>query len=147
MSPETTVPKMMTRVETALVRSARGGGGGGGGAGARGPLFVFAEGDDDLGISQLRDPATIRVEFHSGSDRPVVGPAVRFAKRALRRILRWYVAPMWEQQNRLNHALLDMLEKLRLQNERLRADLDELRQRQSTGPEGGTVVPTSERRA
>ena len=112
MTPETTVPKMMTRVETALMRAATAREE----AGTREPLFVFAEGDYDLGISSLRDPATIRVEFHSGSNRPVVGPVIRLAKRAVRRSLRWYLTPMWEQQNRFNHALLDMLEKLRLQN-------------------------------
>ena len=128
MTPETTVPKMMTRVEVALARAGRAPGG----AEAGGPLFVFSEGDYDLGIASLRDPATIRVEFHSGSNRPVVGPVIRLAKRAVRRSLRWYVTPMWEQQNRFNHALLDMLEKLRLQNENLRAQLDELRE-QSPG--------------
>jgi hypothetical protein len=143
MTPETAVPKMMTRVESTLLRAVRGGEG----PGARGPLFVYAEGDDDLGIAHLRDPATIRVEFHSGSDRPVVGPAIRFAKRAVRRLLRWYVTPMWEQQNRFNHALLDMLEKLRLQNETLRAELDELRRREPTAQDGGAVGPPSDGRA
>ena len=122
MRPDTPVPKMMTKVEAALARAARAP------DGAREPVFVFSEGDDDLGIAQMRDPATIRVEFHSGSDRPVVGWAVRFAKRAVRRGLRWYVTPMWEQQNRLNHGLLDLLETLRLQNETLRAQVEDLRE-------------------
>lgn len=142
MTPETTVPKMMTRVETALVRAARRGEGPGG----RTPLFVYAEGDDDLGIAHLRDPGTIRVEFHSGSDRPMVGPAIRLAKRTVRRALRWYVTPMWEQQNRFNHAVLDLLEKLRLQNETLRAELDELRHRETTAPERRTVNSSTDRR-
>ena len=108
-------------------------------------MFVFSEGDDDLGIAHLRDPATVRVEFHSGSDRRVVGPAIRFAKRAVRRSLRWYVAPMWEQQNRFNHALLDMLEKLRLQNESLRTELDELQSGESTRGTG-SAIPAANRR-
>ena len=118
----TPVPTMMTRVETALVRAARQPGG----VSAGGPIFVHTEGDDELGISNLRDPATIRVEFHSGSNRPVVGTAIRFGKRAVRRSLRWYTTPPWEQQNRFNHGLLDLVEKLRLQNERLRNEVEEL---------------------
>jgi hypothetical protein len=118
----TPVPTMMTRVETALVRAARQPGG----VSARGPIFVHTEGDDELGISNLRDPATIRVEFQSGSNRPVVGTAIRFGKRAVRRSLRWYTTPPWDQQNRFNHGLLDLVEKLRLQNERLRNEVEEL---------------------
>ena len=132
MTPETPVPKVMARVEAALTRGRRATGG----AGGREPIFVFSEGDEDLGIAELRDPATIRVEFHSGSDRPVVGRAIRFAKRAVRRMLRWYVKPMWEQQSRFNHAVLDLLETLRLQNENLRSELDELRLRESTANDG-----------
>lgn len=131
MTSEIPLPKMMTRVETALVRAGRSRGG----AGTGGPIFVFSEGDEDLGIAHLRDPATIRVEFHSGSNRPVVGPAIRFAKRAVRRSLRWYVAPMWAQQSRFNHALLDLVENLRLQNESMRAELEELREQSSGTPE------------
>jgi len=118
----TSVPTMMTRVETALVRAARQPGG----VSAGGPIFVHTEGDDELGIANLRDPATIRVEFLSGSDRPVVGDAIRFGKKAVRRALRWYTTPPWDQQTRFNHALLDLVEKLRLQNERLRNEVEEL---------------------
>ncbi len=118
----TSVPTMMTRVETALVRAARLPGG----AGAGGPIFVHTEGDDELGIAGLRGGATILVELPSGSDRPVIGPAIRFGKRAVRRSLRWYAAPPWEQQNRFNHALLDLVETLRLQNERLRNQVEDL---------------------
>ncbi len=126
MTFETPVPKMMTRVEAVLTRAARAADGPGAGE----LIFVFPEGDEDLGIAELRDPATIRVEFHSGSDRPVVGRVIRFAKRAVRRGLRWYVKPMWEQQTRFNHAVLDLLETLRLQNENLRSELEELRLRE-----------------
>ena len=123
----TDVNVMMTRVETALARAAR--------ARRRGddadaptaptnPIYVFPEGDDDLGIALLRGPADISIELPSGSDRPVVGPAIRFAKRLVRRGLRWYVAPIMEQQTRFNHSLLDMLERLRLENERLRAEVE-----------------------
>ncbi|MEA2826675.1 MAG: hypothetical protein QOG43_1114 [Actinomycetota bacterium] len=118
----TSVPTMMTRVETALVRAARQPGG----VSAGGPIFVHTEGDDELGIANLREPATIQVEFLSGSDRPVVGEVIRFGKKALRRGLRWYTTPPWDQQSRFNHALLDLVEKLRLQNERLRNEVEEL---------------------
>ena len=118
----TSVPTMMTRVETALVRAARQPGG----VSAGGPIFVHTEGDGELGIANLREPATIQVEFLSGSDRPVVGDVIRFGKKALRRGLRWYTTPPWDQQSRFNHALLDLVEKLRLQNERLRNEVEEL---------------------
>lgn len=109
----TDVPTMMTRVETALLRAARRP------EGARGVIVVHREGDSQLGITRLRQPASIEVDFPSGSARPVVGPAIRFAKRAVRRTLRWYVMPMMEQQSRFNHAVLDLFEKLRLSSEKL----------------------------
>ena len=85
---------------------------------------MFPEGDDDLGIALLRGPADVQVELPSGSDRPVVGPVIRFGKRLVRRGLRWYVAPIMEQQSRFNHSLLDLIERLRLENERLRAEVE-----------------------
>ncbi len=120
---------MMTRVETALARAARArrrvnGTSGADADTAKGPIYVFPEGDDELGIALLRGPADIKVELPSGSDRLVIGPAVRFAKRLVRRGLRWYVAPIMEQQTRFNHSLLDMLERLRLENEKLRCELE-----------------------
>ncbi len=114
------VPTLMTRVETALTTARRRSGGAGG------PIFVNREGDDEIGIARLRTPATVQIEFPSGSSRPVVGPAVRFAKRVVRRGLRWYVQPIIEQQNRFNHAVLDLAERLRLQNEQLRNQLEAL---------------------
>lgn len=87
-------------------------------------MYVFPEGDDEIGIAQLRGPADIQVELPSGSDRLIVGPAVRFAKRVVRRGLRWYVAPIMLQQSRFNHSLLDLIERLRLENERLRTEVE-----------------------
>jgi hypothetical protein len=40
--------------------------------------------------------------------------------------MRWYLAPIAEQQSRFNHATLDMIEKLRLENEQLRGRLGEV---------------------
>jgi O-antigen chain-terminating methyltransferase len=143
----TDVNVMMTRVETALARAARArrrATAADGDAAEAGPIYVFPEGDDELGIALLRGPADVQIEFPSGSDRPVVGPVIRFGKRLVRRGLRWYVAPIMEQQSRFNHALLDMVERLRLENERLRAEIetrvDELRpdekQLDELAPEG-----------
>lgn len=117
------VNMMMTRVETALSRAARARRDGNADD-ATGPIFVFPEGDDELGIALLRAPADIQVELPSGSDRIVVGPAVRFAKRVVRRGLRWYLAPIMLQQSRFNHSLLDLIERLRLENERLRTEVE-----------------------
>jgi len=119
----TDVNLMMTRVETALARAARARRSG---EVADGPIYVYPEGDDDLGIALLRGPADIQVELPSGSARPVVGPAIRFAKRVVRRGLRWYMAPIALQQTRFNHSLLDLVERLRLENERLRSEVESL---------------------
>jgi len=53
------------------------------------------------------------------SNRPVVGPAVVFGKRALRRLLSWYVHPAVHDQNRFNLALLRELRSLEARLERL----------------------------
>jgi hypothetical protein len=119
---------MMTRVETALARAARARrrstGPNGSDAAPKGPIYVFPEGDDDLGIALLRGPADIQIELPSGSDRLVIGPVIRFAKRVVRRGLRWYVEPIMAQQTRFNHSLLDLVERLRLENERLRTEVE-----------------------
>lgn len=118
----TDVPTLMTRVETALARSRRRPA-----VDWSGPIFVHREGDDEIGIARLRNAATVEIEFPSGSARPIVGPGVRFAKRIVRRGLRWYLKPIIDQQNRFNHAVLDLAERLRLQNEQLCNELEELR--------------------
>ena len=113
------VPSVMTRVQTVLIRATRSGD-------VRRPLFLHGGEGDDVGIARLREPANVAIEFPSGSDRPVVGPAIRFAKRAVRRGLRWYVGPIVDQQNRVNQMLLDVMERLRLQNERLTSQVEAL---------------------
>ncbi len=87
-------------------------------------MFVHAEVDSDFGIAALRQPANLVIEFPSGSSRPVIGPAIRFGKRVVRRGLRWYLGPVAEQQSRFNNAMLDLVERLRLENERLRNELE-----------------------
>jgi hypothetical protein len=119
MLRNTDVPVMMTRVQLALSRAAREDGG------ASSVHFISPDGEDS-DLSYLRRSATISLDFHSGSSRPVIGPVVLAAKRTLRRALRWYLAPIVEQQSRFNHATLDLIEKARLENEQLRSRLAEL---------------------
>lgn len=134
MLRNTHVPHMMSKVEAVLARAARSPGG------MAGVHYVSPD-DSDLDLAGLRHLATIQTEFASGSARSVVGPAVRFSKRVVRRLLRWYVKPMLEQQTRFNHAALDLIEKLRMQNERLAAEIDDLRASQGARGGGGGVLP------
>ncbi len=81
-------------------------------------------------VDRLRHPASLRTEFEAGSDRAVVGPAVRMAKRLVRRSVRWYLDPIIEQQTRLNHALLDVADELSASvDERLAADVTGMKRR------------------
>jgi len=107
------VPTLMARVETLLTTAARSE------RGARGVLHVPTAGDPVLGSDHLRTAAQLVSELPSGSARPVIGPAVRFAKRVVRRGLRWYIDPIVEQQSRFNGAVLDLVERLKLHTERL----------------------------
>ena len=115
------VPRMMTRVQATLQRAERSLG-----TGEASVYVVAPVGDSDLATARLRHLADIQIEFHSGSDRPVIGPTIRLAKRAVRRGLRWYLGPIVAQQTRFNHAAVEMLEKLRLQNEALSAEVERL---------------------
>lgn len=127
MLRETDVPRMMTRVATTLQRARRTP------KGAVGVMHLAAEGDDEVPVGIVRNAADISIEFPSGSARPVIGPAVLMGKRLVRRGLRWYLAPIIEEQSRFNHSVLDLIESLRLQQERLRADLDDLREQLAGG--------------
>lgn len=116
------VPRMMHRVEATLLRAANRRPGDG-----ESSVYVVSPfGDSDLATARLRHLADIQIEFHSGSARPVIGPTIRLAKRAVRRGLRWYLGPIVAQQTRFNHAAVETLEKLRLQNEALTADVEHL---------------------
>lgn len=126
----TDVPVLMARIEAAMSRVRRAGS-----PRTGGPIYVPAEGDSEFGISKLRNLATVTSEFPSGSDRPVIGGAIRLAKRVVRRGLRWYVAPMMEEQSRFNHGMLDLMEKLRLKQEQVAAEIDRLKaQLEPSGP-------------
>ncbi len=78
--------------------------------GRAGPVYLTLMPDDEVPLAALRGVAGIKVEFESGSARPVVGRTVLLAKRLQRRSLRWYVTPMMEQQSKFNQSLLDALE-------------------------------------
>jgi hypothetical protein len=113
------VPVMMTRVQLAMSRAEDRGG-------AARPLHFISPEGDDSDLTYLRRAATISLDVHSGSARPLIGPVVLAAKRWLRRGLRWYLAPVVEQQSRFNHAALDLIEKARLENEQLASRLEHL---------------------
>jgi hypothetical protein len=95
---------------------------------AHSTLFLDGTDPEVFGASSLRRGATIVTEFHSGSDRPGIGPAVRFAKRMVRRGLRWYVPRMIDQQSRFNHRLVDVIEQMTVRYERLSAEVARLEQ-------------------
>lgn len=128
MMRNTDVSQMMTLVETALVRLE-------GSTDAGPPLILTPDGEADMHIGRLRHRAHIAIDVHSGSDRPVIGAAIVFAKRVVRRGLRWYVAPMFEQQSNFNHSVLDLIERARLDNERLRNEVARLRSAAQAGVE------------
>ncbi len=137
MLRNTHVPDMMSKVETVLARAARSPGGVSG-------VHYVSPGEGDVDLAGLRHLANIQTEFASGSARPVVGVGIRFAKRAVRRLLRWYVKPMMEQQTRFNHAALDLLEKLRVQNERLALEVETLRASAAAAPDSGRTLRPDE---
>lgn len=119
------VPMMMARVRSTLAAAERASGG------ASGVLKIEAEGDAEIDIPHLRHMADIDVVFQSGSDRPVVGPVIRYAKRAVRRVLHWYVAPMMAQQSEFNHSTLDAIERLRLRAVVLSDEVERLRREEA----------------
>ncbi|HEX2273110.1 MAG TPA: hypothetical protein VHG90_04460 [Acidimicrobiales bacterium] len=107
----------MARVESALSSAASAPDAPGG------PLFVGIEGDDDIQVARVRSLANIPVDLPSGSARPFFGPAIRLAKRVVRRGLRWYVGAIMDEQTQFNHAVLDLVERVRLRTERLHSEL------------------------
>jgi hypothetical protein len=62
------------------------------------------------------EPPEVRVLIESArplrSTRPVVGGAIVFGKRVMRRLLAWYVAPIAQDQTRFNLAILRELRAL-----------------------------------
>jgi hypothetical protein len=74
------------------------------------------------------------------STRPLVGPAVVFGKRALRRLLSWYVHPPVADQNRFNLAVLRELRSLEARLERLEALAAGGEGTGGAPPQGGTAT-------
>jgi hypothetical protein len=66
----------------------------------------------DEGLEPPEVSVLIQSSRHLRSDRPVVGSAIVFAKRVVRRLLAWYVAPIAEDQTRFNLAILRELRAL-----------------------------------
>lgn len=75
------------------------------------------------------------------SNRPGVGPAIVFAKRAVRRLLAWYVAPIAQEQTRFNQAILRELRALELRVARLEERSPGPTDPPSAGPPGSAGSP------
>jgi hypothetical protein len=91
------------------------------------PTLVLEGTDPNVfGTANLRRAARITLEFHSGSDRPYVGSAIRYAKRWMRRGLRWYMKPIVEQQMSFNNRLVDVVEQFAVKQESLIRELEDL---------------------
>jgi hypothetical protein len=75
-------------------------------------------------VDEVQRCATVSAHWGIASDVPVVGGLLVMFRRVLRILLRWYINPIVEQQNRFNQATVRALWELRLENENLRADLN-----------------------
>ena len=118
------VSQVMMHVKAALVRNAND---------DRNANVIIVDMDSDsFGVSHLRKRATITVDGEIGSARPIVGKAIRFTKRVVRRLLRWYIKPSWEQQSAINRELIEAMNRLYIQNEEIRAELTVLKTQQDT---------------
>ena len=93
---------------------------------ASGPVIVDF-GNDTTQLGGLRKSALIIVDGQVGSARPVVGRAIRFTKRVIRRLLRWYIKPPFEQQSAVNMGLINALQQLQVQHDELKTELILLR--------------------
>ncbi|MGA8016323.1 MAG: hypothetical protein WCB85_10445 [Candidatus Dormiibacterota bacterium] len=71
-----------------------------------------AEFHPDEGLEPPETAVLIESARPIRSTQPVVGGAVVFAKRALRRLISWYVAPIARDQTRFNLAILRELRSL-----------------------------------
>ena len=71
----------------------------------------------------------VSVDRHIGGRRGAVGAVYRPVKLALRKLMRWYVEPAFEDQRAYNDALLRLVDDLYDEIDRLRAELETLRSR------------------
>jgi len=74
-------------------------------------------------VEDARQLATVNAHWGIASPTPVIGSALVLVRRSMRILLRWYINPIVEQQNRFNHAAVRALFELRSENENLRAEL------------------------
>ena len=91
-----------------------------------GPVIVDF-GNDTTKLGALRKSALIIVDGEVGSARPGIGRAIRFTKRAIRRLLRWYIKPPFQQQSAVNVGLISALQQLQVQHDELKTELILLR--------------------
>lgn len=74
-------------------------------------------------IEDVQRLATVSAHWGIASDAPFFGSILVLFRRILRILLRWYINPIVEQQNRFNQATVRALFELRSENEDLRAQL------------------------
>src|SRR5919198_2202864 len=70
----------------------------------------------------------VSVDRHVGGRGGAVGAFYRPVKLALRKLMRWYVEPAFADQRAFNDALLRLVDDLYDENDRLRAELEALRE-------------------
>jgi hypothetical protein len=69
----------------------------------------------------------VSVDHVSGARGGAAGAAQRPVKAAVRKLVRWYVEPVFADQRAYNAALLRIVDELHAENERLRGELERLR--------------------
>lgn len=88
--------------------------------------------DIDSAVDEAARLCVVNAHWGIASDTPLVGPAIVYARRAMRISLRWYINPIVEQQNAFNESVVRALHELRAENDELRARLARISERQST---------------
>ena len=78
-------------------------------------------------LTEAMDAAHISAHFPILWDVPVVGRAASLTKRVVRLLLRWYINPIVDQQNDFNAAVVRALNELAANQERLRLELERMR--------------------
>lgn len=78
-------------------------------------------------LDDVQQHAVVNAHWGIASDVPVFGGLLVLFRRAVRILLRWYINPIVEHQNRFNQATVRALYELRLENENLRAELSRRR--------------------
>lgn len=118
MLKDADVSAVMHQVRVAMSRARR--------RGEVGALLIEDPGADRFGVAAVRDRSELLVDLPSGSARPLVGPAITFAKRVFRRLVRWYAQPIAVHQTHLNQALLEVDSRVGAAVVAAQASLDDL---------------------